>query len=243
MAGFRTTIKHFFVCFFLNLIRFKCPMDTKLGPLCLHPSLNGWSDVTHIWGYRIIADYRFNIANVTLALYITFDVLCAFIAISSGPKQIITLRIHCMDKHGYRPYYSSWSCQLTIQLRYLRQAVSWILNSVTSRPILWNAVTSPKTVLNGNSVKTKLYKTHPLYSIVLASLVTAIEVKAIEFHRIGPIGMHIAHVLFKYEMKRVKHGTGSLDLFHKTDQNLPIKGIDPTLGIVDWWGDAAQSNE
>ena len=55
-----------FCSFFLNQI---CPMDTKLGLLCLRPSLNGWN-VTHIRGYSIIAVYnRFNIANVTLALY------------------------------------------------------------------------------------------------------------------------------------------------------------------------------
>ena len=35
--------------------------------------------------------------------------------------------------------------------------------------ILWNAVTSPETLLNAYSVKTMLYKTPPLYFIVLAS--------------------------------------------------------------------------
>ena len=42
--------------------------------------------------------------------------------------------------------------------------------------ILWNAVTSPETVLNANSVKTKLYN-NP-YFIVLASSVKILEVKA-----------------------------------------------------------------
>ena len=45
-------------------------------------------------------------------------------------------------------------------------------------------MTSPETVLNGNSVKTKLYNTPPPYVIVLASSVKILEVKAIEFHRI-----------------------------------------------------------
>ena len=44
--------------------------------------------------------------------------------------------------------------------------------------ILWNAVTSPDTVSNGNSVKTKLYKTPPPYFIVLASSVKILEFKA-----------------------------------------------------------------
>ena len=43
-----------------------------------------------------------------------------------------------------------------------------------------NAVTSPETVLNGNSVKTMLYKTP--YFILLASSVKTLEVKAIECH-------------------------------------------------------------
>ena len=50
--------------------------------------------------------------------------------------------------------------------------------------ILWNAVTSPENVLNGNSVKTKLYMTPLPYFIVWASSVTTMEVKAIQFHRI-----------------------------------------------------------
>ena len=45
-------------------------------------------------------------------------------------------------------------------------------------------MTSPETVLNGNSGKRKLYKTPPPYFIVLASSVTTMEVKAIEFYRI-----------------------------------------------------------
>ena len=46
-------------------------------------------------------------------------------------------------------------------------------------------MTSPETVLNGNSVKTKLYNTPPPYLIVLASSVTTMEVKAIEFPRMS----------------------------------------------------------
>ena len=43
------------------------------------------------------------------------------------------------------------------------------------KQILWSAVTSPETVLNGSSVKTKLCNTPPTYFIVLASSVTTIE--------------------------------------------------------------------
>ena len=52
-----------------------------------------------------------------------------------------------------------------------------------------NVVTSPGTVLNGNSVKTKFYKTPSPYFIVLASSVTTMEAKAIEFHRIVHTGI------------------------------------------------------
>ena len=53
--------------FFLNQIQFECQMNTKLGLLCLLPSLNGWN-VTHFRGYSIIAVYnRFSIAIVTSA--------------------------------------------------------------------------------------------------------------------------------------------------------------------------------
>ena len=46
-------------------------------------------------------------------------------------------------------------------------------------------VTPPETVLNGKSVKIKLYKTpSPPYFIVLARSVTAMGVKAIQFHKI-----------------------------------------------------------
>ena len=50
--------------------------------------------------------------------------------------------------------------------------------------ILWNAVTSPETVLNGNSVETKYIRLPPTYVIVLASSVTTMEVKAIDFYKI-----------------------------------------------------------
>ena len=43
-------------------------------------------------------------------------------------------------------------------------------------------MTSPETVLNGNSVKTKLYNTLPPYLIVLANSVTTLKVKAVVFH-------------------------------------------------------------
>ena len=48
-----------------------------------------------------------------------------------------------------------------------------------------HAVTSPETVLNANSVKTKLYNTPSPYFIVLASSIKISDVKAIEFHRVG----------------------------------------------------------
>ena len=53
--------------------------------------------------------------------------------------------------------------------------------------ILWNAVTSPDTVLNGNLLKTKLYNPILPYIIVLASSVKILEIKAIEFHRMDTI--------------------------------------------------------
>ena len=70
LGSFKNTIRHYFVRF-PNQIRFKCPMNTKLGLLCLRLglSLNG-RNVTPIRGYNIIAVYnRFNIANDSLALY------------------------------------------------------------------------------------------------------------------------------------------------------------------------------
>ena len=47
---------------------------------------------------------------------------------------------------------------------------------------MWNAVTSPETLLNGYSVKTLSYNTLSPYFIVLASPVEKMEVKAIEVH-------------------------------------------------------------
>ena len=43
---------------------------------------------------------------------------------------------------------------------------------------------SPDTVLNGNSVKIKLYSPPPLYFSILASSVKILDAKAIELHRI-----------------------------------------------------------
>ena len=53
-------------------------------------------------------------------------------------------------------------------------------------------MTSPQTVLNGNSVKTKLYNTPPPppYFLVLSSSVNISEVKAIESHRISKRWVH-----------------------------------------------------
>ena len=66
------------------------------------------------------------------------------------------------------------------------------------RPILWNKMTSPETVLNGVSVKTKLCNTPPLYFIVLTSSVKILEVKAIEFHK------SVVYLnLFVYNLKHI----------------------------------------
>ena len=57
-----------FCSFFLNQIRFKCPMNTKLGLLCLRPSLNGLN-VTHIRRYSIIAVYVTTYLTLLTPLY------------------------------------------------------------------------------------------------------------------------------------------------------------------------------
>ena len=54
--------------------------------------------------------------------------------------------------------------------------------------ILWNAVTSPETVLNGSSVARMLYTTPSPYFIVLASSVKTKEGKVIEFHSMDIYG-------------------------------------------------------
>ena len=50
--------------------------------------------------------------------------------------------------------------------------------------MLWNVVTLLGRLLNGDSVRTMLYKTPPLYLIVLASLMQILGIEDIEFHRI-----------------------------------------------------------
>ena len=68
-------------------------------------------------------------------------------------------------------------------------------------------MTSSETVLNGNSVKTKLYSTPLLYFIVLASSVKILDIEAIEaeYHDMSIVyqskkthGMKILNLLLTY---------------------------------------------
>ena len=77
---------------------------------------------------------------------------------------------------------------------------------------------SPDTVLNGNSVKIKLYNTPPLYFIILASSVKILDAKAIEFHRITVVRCILA---LHYEHRK------RLNCLFNTVYDL-VKKIDPS---------------